>query len=276
MDLTLLPPYFVPTVLGVLGLIIGSFLDVYASRFHTGVSINGRSHCTSCGHTLSWYELIPFFSYVAQGGRCRSCGARIPVRLLYMELACAALFVSAYFFSHSPLELGFYLVLLSVLLFIAVYDLRHMIIPNEFVIVTTCLSLAYAGYEAYQLGAFMPFFFHILAALTASAFFAGLWLISKGRWIGLGDAKLAFALGLMLTFEGVFSFIVLAFWIGAAVSLLVLAIGHLLRSGKHRLPIFGAPLTMKSEVPFAPFMILSFIAVFLGNVSVLALMMHVI
>ncbi len=260
------------SIVSIFGLIIGSFLDVFVTRFHTGKSINGRSHCMSCGHTLSWYELFPLLSYLILRGRCRNCGGHIPIRLLLMELATSALFILVFLTAANPAELGFGFVLMSLLIVIAAYDMHHMVIPNEFVFAVFCVSLLHMAaffFGTYDAPALLPFFF---AAVCASAFYGALWLFSKGRWIGLGDVKLAFPLGLFLVPLEAFSFIVLSFWVGAAVSLLVLAVQHLLYSGQHRLPILHGPLTMKSEVPFAPFMIAAFILVYFGHVHVLAVM----
>jgi prepilin signal peptidase PulO-like enzyme (type II secretory pathway) len=267
-----LPESLAIFIIFLLGLIFGSFLDVVASRFHTGKSINGRSRCMSCGHTLSWYELFPLLSYVLLRGRCKNCGGKIPTRLLLMEVITASLFVYVYLSVSTPLFLLLGLILVSLLIVASVYDINHMIIPHEFVFVllffAVALLLISSGFSTNVL-AYVP---HLFSACVASLFYGSLWLISKGRWIGLGDAKLAFPLALMLSPSGAFSMIVLSFWVGAAVSVMLLLLQRVLQSGKHRLPFFGSPLTMKSEVPFAPFVIAAFILVFFEQLDVLALM----
>jgi prepilin signal peptidase PulO-like enzyme (type II secretory pathway) len=99
------------------------------------------------------------------------------------------------------------------------------------------------------------------AGFGAAFFFWGLWYVSKGRWIGFGDAKLALPLGMLVGIGDVFSMVVFSFWIGAGVSLVLLGIQKLLKRGKTSLRFLSTPITMKSEVPFAPFLILGFIAV---------------
>ncbi len=270
--LQIFPQYFIATVVFLLGLIIGSFLDVIACRFHTGKSINGRSRCMSCGHTLSWYELFPLASYLILRGRCKNCNGNIPVRLLVMELVTGASFLLAYFTATSLLSLGLALVLVSLLVVIAVYDMKHMVIPHEFVFAS--LALACVSLLLHMDFAVNATFIisHLVSAVGVSLFYASLWVISKGRWIGLGDAKLAFPLALMLSpLEG-FSMVVLSFWIGAGVSVVLLLAQKMLHSGKKHLPFLRIPLTMKSEVPFAPFMLLAFLAVFLMQVNVLSFM----
>jgi leader peptidase (prepilin peptidase)/N-methyltransferase len=146
-----------------------------------------------------------------------------------------------------------------------------MIIPNEFVIAIGVLGIVYVGFE-YSIGVpISVLIFHILATLGASGFYFVLWLVSKGRWIGLGDAKLALSLGLFLYPLEAFSMVVFSFWIGAGISLLLLSSVALLKRGQKHLSFLPLTLTMKSEVPFAPFMIVSFCLVFFGNMGVLAL-----
>lgn len=270
----LLPQYYVISVIAILGAIIGSFLDVIVCRFHTGRSINGRSRCMSCGHTLSWWELFPLLSYIILRGKCTACGGYIPMRLLWMELFTASLFVYVYLNTSSMLELAVGLPLVSLFVVIAVYDINHMVIPNEFV-------LAMLGAALVVLISQTGFTFtapillqHVLSALLASSFYAALWFVSKGRWIGFGDVKLAIPLGLMLVPFEAFSMVVLSFWVGAGVSIVLLGLQKLLQSGKKHLRFLSIPLTMKSEVPFAPFLIAAFVLVFFQNIQVTALMSY--
>ncbi len=270
--LTILPSYYSATIIFILGLIIGSFLDVIVCRFHTGKSINGRSRCMSCGHTLSWYELFPLVSYLVLRGRCKNCDGNIPLRLLLMELLTGSLFLLVYLVSTSLLSLGLALVLVSLLIVVALYDIKHMVIPHEFVFAALALAVVSLFIEMGFVFNVQVLLLHLVSAVCASFFYAALWVVSKGRWIGLGDAKLAFPLGLMLVpLEG-FSMVVLSFWIGAGVSIVLLLVQKLLKSGKKHLPFLHIPLTMKSEVPFAPFMLLAFLAVYFAQTDVLTLM----
>lgn len=272
LNMELLPQYYVVTVVGLLGLIIGSFLDVIVCRFNTGKSINGRSRCLSCGHALSWYELLPLVSYIVLRGRCKSCGSSIPARLLVMESVTAFMFVYVYIHAHSYVFTIFSMILVSLLIVISAYDMRHMIIPNGFVLALILLACVYLGYESYIFSTSFSLLSHAFAASGVALFFASLWFFSSGRWIGFGDVKLAFALCLFLSVEEAFSFVVLSFWVGAFVSVCILGLQKLLQSGKQYLPIQGLSLTMKSEVPFAPFMIIAFIVVFFQQANVLSIM----
>jgi prepilin signal peptidase PulO-like enzyme (type II secretory pathway) len=204
-------------------------------------------------------------------GKCKSCDAFIPVRLLFMEILTASLFVYVYLSSPSLLLLAFGLTLVSLLIVIAVYDMRHMVIPNEFVIAVFLCAVGYVGYQAYIASSLVSIIPHVLAGLGATLFYFLLWLVSKGRWIGFGDVKLAFPLGLMLLPFGAFSFVVFSFWIGAFLSILLMLIQKVLEKWKKHVSFLPIPLTMKSEVPFAPFMLIAFVVVFFLHADVLSI-----
>ncbi|MEL6804357.1 MAG: hypothetical protein AAFO91_11330, partial [Bacteroidota bacterium] len=121
------------------------------------------------------------------------------------------------------------------------------------------------------------FAYAALSGLVAACLYAALWHYSKGHWIGLGDAKLAFPLGLLVSGgAGIFSLIVLSFWIGAVLSVGMLSVTALIHRGQQHLRFPQGGLTMKSEVPFAPFMVLAFLAVYCFGVDVVALTDHAI
>ncbi len=267
--LSLLPSYFVSTVAFGLGVIIGSFLNVYIYRFHTGKSLSGSSHCLSCRTPLKFYDLFPLFSYLGLRGRCRSCSAVIPSRYFWVELVTGVLFLLVVNFITDVYLWPLSLVLMAVLVVVAVYDLAHFIIPDAFVVVLSLIALLYIGYGAFFSGDYVGLVWNALAALVAFSFFAGLWWYSSGRWIGFGDAKLAIPLAGMVGIWGVFSMLTLAFWIGTFISVALLLWQKYGKRGQLGFRLSGPTLTIKSEVPFAPFLILGFLAVFLLRVDVL-------
>lgn len=267
-----IPTFFLIMFFALLGLIIGSFLDVVTTRFNTGASLNGRSRCLSCGHTLSWYELIPLLSYLLLLGRCTLCGSHIPLRLLLTELLTAALFLWSFSVFGLSLQLALVLLLVSVLIVIVLYDYDHMIIPHFFVYLLLILGASHVGLAYTHVSEPKMLLFQMLTALGTASFFGALWLVSKGRWIGLGDAKLAFALGLFLNPLSAFSMVVFSFWIGALVSVLLLLVQSLVKGGKKPLPFSSLQLTIKSEVPFAPFLVAAFILVFVGQWNIMHLL----
>jgi len=107
-----------------LGLAIGSFLNVLVLRFKTS-SILGRSFCFSCGRTLRWHELIPVASFITLRGRCRACRAKISWQYPMVELLTGFAFLSLFNLGLEPAEFLFSAVFFSVLIFVAVYDWLH-------------------------------------------------------------------------------------------------------------------------------------------------------
>jgi prepilin signal peptidase PulO-like enzyme (type II secretory pathway) len=254
----------------VFGVVIGSFLNVYLYRFHTGKSLMGGSHCMSCAGLLRWYDLFPLLSYLTLRGRCRQCRAYIPARYFWVELLTGTLFGVVVYIVSDVLLWPVLFFLMAVLVLVLVYDIMHMIIPHEFVYALSVVTALLLGYNVWRdmldpLGVLL----HLCAGVLAGAFFYGLWWYSEGRWVGLGDAKLALPLGTMVGLGGVFSMIVLSFWIGTIIALTLLGYERYKKRGQLRLPFTTNRLTMKSEVPFAPFLILGFLAVFLGQIDVL-------
>ncbi len=251
------------------GAIIGSFLNVVIYRLHTGRSLGGSSHCLSCGKHLAWFELFPILSYAALRAKCRGCGSYIPSRYFTVELLMGLAYTYiAYLFAHDPFMLIFYALFASVLMVIAVYDVRHTIIPDECTIGLVLLAIVFLGHEVWLTRSYEVVGISILGGVIASIFFGGLWYVSKGKWIGLGDAKLAFPLGLLVGYPDVFNMIIFAFWIGAVVSLFLMGVSWLLKQGKTHMLFFGSNLTMKSEVPFAPFLVIGFLFVTFCHASI--------
>jgi len=256
-----------------LGLIIGSFLNVVALRFNTGKSLGGRSGCFSCGHQLSWYELIPAVSWLIQRGRCRSCSSHVSPTYILGELTTGIFFLLIAvrgFIAGADFEQLFnvnYLIatiflwlVFSILLIILFYDIRHKIIPNELSLtfgILAFISLFFFGFDNGMytvIGPMIPSFEHIIAGLVIPLPFVLIWLISKGQWMGLGDPKLMVGMGLFFGLSQGISAVFLSFWIGALCALFIVVINYvfkksLLRSGKTSI--------MKQEIPFAPFMIIA-------------------
>lgn len=270
-DFVLVPFYWWQIIAFILGVIIGSFLNVYIYRFNTGKSLGGHSHCLSCGIRLEWYELFPMVSYLVLRGSCRNCRCRIPSRYFWVELLTGILFLLSVGVAGSIIELLLLWTMMAVLIVIIVYDLYHFIIPDILTFVLTLLAAAILG-NAFVLGqaTLIEIGISVAASLAGAGFFLFLWVISKGKWLGFGDVKLAVPLGLLVGATSVFSFIVLAFWIGAVMSLLYLAWQKWER-GKSGLRLLSRELTMKSAVPFAPFLVTSALVVFFTQFNVLTI-----
>jgi prepilin signal peptidase PulO-like enzyme (type II secretory pathway) len=257
-----------------LGTAIGSFLNVVILRYNTGLGIaEGRSQCFSCGKTLEWYELIPVFSFLFLKGRCSRCQSRISWQYPLIECITGLSFLAIFLkyenlFALSPqtffVTMLYSLIVVSILIVILVYDIHHKIIPDGLVFILALLAfgrLFFALDPVLTRGSLL----HFLAGPILALPFALLWLVSKGKWMGLGDAKLILPLGWLLGLAGGISGIILAFWIGALASVTLIVIQ------KSNLSFKGSHLTMKSEIPFAPFLIIGFALVFFFNIQVIDL-----
>ncbi len=240
-----------------LGLIVGSFLNVVICRHGTGRSLDGRSGCLSCGKKLGALELVPVLSWLCQLGRCRRCGAKISWQYPLVEIGGAAAFWLAYRahpflapgapFAAEAVAFAAAAAALSALVAVVAYDLRHKIIPDSFSLFLAAAALV--RILALGIGYGAPLSAWALAAAAGPAMALPLyflWAVSRGRWMGLGDPKLALGLGWLIGLSGSFLALALAFVVGAAWGVAALAAERLTRRG----------LTMKSEVPFAPFLAL--------------------
>ncbi len=244
-------------ILFILGAIVGSFLNVVVIRLGTGLSIvRGRSKCFSCGHTLAWYDLVPFFSYLFLGGKCRYCGSKITLRYFLVEFVTAILFaLNALVFGGAtnasvgvaPLPYVFLLLSLVITSFfvaIAFYDFRHKVIPDVLSYGAAAFALAYALSGIF---AGSDSLWRIAAGPLAALPFFFFWLVSKGEWMGLGDSKLTLSIGWWLGLSGALGAITIAVFSGAIVGVCVL-FSEKIRKGKVK---WG-----KHEIPFGPFLIL--------------------
>lgn len=260
---------FMYAIVFIFGAVIGSFLNVVIYRLHTGRSLDGRSHCMSCGKTLSWFELIPIVSYLCLRGKCRGCGSYIPHRYFTVEVLTGLLFTLVWYVSgNTAILLVLNALVVAVCVVMLVYDMRHMIIPDELTVLTAGIGLVFVGYNVWQGGGGAFIIDAVLGSILVSFFFFTLWFLSKGRWIGFGDVKLGVPFGLMVGLQGAFSLVVFSFWIGAIIGLSLIGIERMLKRGQFHLRFFDSSHTIKSEVPFAPFFISGFLLVHLLHADV--------
>lgn len=231
-------------VWGCFGLILGSFANVVILREISGETIGGRSHCPSCRRQLAWYELVPLLSFIILRGRCRTCQASISWHYPLVEGITAGA-IGALGAAPIPIwEKAFSVPLILLYVCISLYDLRTTYIPDRWAYGAAILAFVIGGISSVSMGGGLLF---VIAGPVVAAPLFGMWLISGGRWMGLGDAKLALGFGFLLgALKGLLS-LGLAFVTGAVVGLALVGITRLGKAG-------GA-FTMKSEVPFGPFLI---------------------
>jgi len=228
----------------IFGLVVGSFLNCLIYRLEVGEGfLKGRSFCPYCRHILSWQDLIPLLSFLILRGKCRYCQKSISWQYPLVEIATGLLFLSIFNFQFSI----FNLIIACFLIIIFVYDLKHYIIPDKIIYPAIVIVLIYNFLRSDLLGRSDL----LLSAFGAATFFLAIVLVSRGKWMGIGDIKLAFLMGLFLGFPNILVALFLAFSIGAIIGL------GLIVSGKK---------TLKSEVPFGPFLVTgTFIALFFGG-----------
>lgn len=250
-------------ILFIFGIAIGSFMNVLALRydgdhflFDTSV-IGGRSHCPHCKRTLRWFELIPLFSYLAQGGKCRTCKTHIGMQYPIVE------FLSGAIFAFVPLRLvgspwlfsAFWIAAFELLLLVAYIDIRLEIVPDELTVILAVLAL----FETIFAGnVWTP---HLIGALFGGGFFGLLVLVTRGKGMGMGDVKLGIPLGLLFGWPEILLLYAAAFVIGA-----VAGIGYLMW-GKR---------SQKSPIPFVPFLTTGALFVFFFGAMFLNWYFHLI
>ena len=218
-------------ILFVFGAVIGSFLNVLALRYPKLPL--ARSACPKCGTRLQWFELIPIISFLALRGRCKNCQVKISWQYPLVEIWTGLVFVTV------PM---LFIPVFCLYIAISIYDFWHKIIPDFLVFFAIVLALVSSfGFRASNLAAGAILFL----------FFASVWLFSGGRAMGFGDAKLGLSIGFLLGLPLALSSLVLSFWLGAAYGITLM-----LFSRKNITMKSGARITLKSELPFGPFMVL--------------------
>lgn len=247
------------------GLIVGSFLNVVICRLRWAEEfVTGRSKCPACKNMIGWYDNIPLLSFALLGAKCRSCRKNISWQYPLVEFFTAFFFAIVGAWVFDPMDAVtwirtvFLLGVISFLTIIFVYDILYMEVPGA--VLWISIGWAIAGNLAldWQMqGKTITDIFTLatysgaLAASAAFAFFLSIVLVSREKWMGMGDAYLAILLGLFLGWPKILLALFLAFALGAIIGLLLIAF-------KKK--------TMKSQVPFAPFLVAgSVVSVFLYN-----------
>ena len=207
---------------GLIGLAVGSFLNVVIYRLPIGMSLaSPPSHCTSCNYTLKWYDNIPILSYVFLRGKCRKCGSHISFRYTAVEIANTVLWLlCAYMFAETSIVYAVLaMIVCSCCICVFYIDAETKIINNRFVItVAVCGVLAIfclpeLDWPRHVIGGLAGFMLFYLIAVIGTKVY--------GREaMGGGDIKLAGAAGLLLGWQKLIMMLLLASVVGSIVMLI--------------------------------------------------------
>jgi len=273
-------------ILFLIGASFGSFLNVLYFRYHPDKFllrkdiIKGRSYCPKCHKTLSFYELIPVISFIIQGGKCRSCKQKISFQYILIEILSGLIFVFTPLFLKNNFITFFskihniyyfwglsfiWSIILLTLILIALIDLKFQIIPNELNLFLLFLGIILSVLQFYNwndfysllgpYGALLGFknnliINKLIALLFSLILFGGLVALTLGRGMGMGDIKLMIALAVIFGWPEIIIVSILSFILGGIISIITLIL-------KRK--------TMKSLLPFGPFIVISsFLVMFFG------------
>lgn len=213
------------------GIVIGSFLNVCIYRLPEKENIvKIRSHCMSCGYQLKWYDLVPLFSYLFLGGKCRKCKQKISVQYPLIELLNGILYCMVFAEYGVSVESLLYALLISALITLSVIDFRTYEIPvgiNIFILALGLIRVLtdYTDWLDYAVG-----------FILVSGFLYIVYLITKGRGIGGGDIKLMAVCGLLLGWKLILLSFVLGCIIGSVIHVIRMKVsgqGHVLAFGPY-------------------------------------------
>jgi len=243
-----------------LGLIVGSFLNVVALRLEAGTDfVHGRSACPRCQKRIAWYDNIPVASFLLLRGKCRSCQLPISWRYPLIELGTGLVYAGTFWFFFNPVETSaqietvWLLGLFSFLIVVALYDAKTMEIPVSLLQASALWTIGALFLLDWNLSVNMLWSLDsrmvsgLLGAAFAWVFFAALSFFSKETWMGWGDSWLAAIIGLAVGVQSVFFALTLAFGIGAVFSCILL---------------LRKKAGMTTRVPFGPFLVIGLVLYF--------------
>lgn len=245
-----------PYLFFILGLLVGSFLNSLIYRLgkkELKKIWTGRSFCPHCKKTLKWFDLIPLISFLIQKGKCRYCRKPISLQYPLVEFFTGLLFFLLFWKFGLSYSLLLFLPITSLLIILFVYDLKTQTIPDLVAYIAIGLALVYSifNFQFFTATTLRETIFNLISAVSLAVFFALLVYLSKEYLMGKGDIKMGLLLGLTLGFPKILVGAFFAFFLGALVGLILIAL-------KKK--------NLKSQIPFGPFLILGiFIGLFFGE-----------
>jgi leader peptidase (prepilin peptidase)/N-methyltransferase len=238
----------------ILGLSIGSFLNVLIDRLPKEEQITGWSYCDSCHHRLFMLDLIPVFSFLSLKRRCRYCRKKISIHYPLVEILTGVMFILTWNIipgGYNIVKLA-YLGVISCLIIVFFSDLKYHIIPDSVQMTLFIFSLFAVGKDINLI----IFAGRIASALLIMAPILILHLLTHGNGMGFGDVKLAFIIGFLLGIRGGLVALYIAFIIGAVVGIIFIILG---KKG------------LKSKIAFGPFLVLGILTMIFWQESFFAL-----
>lgn len=213
------------------GIVVGSFLNVCIYRLPKGESIvKVPSHCMSCGAQLRWFDLVPLFSWLFLGGRCRKCKAAISVQYPIIEGLNGVLWVFVFAVNGMNGMSVVYCFMTSALLTLSVIDWRTFEIPFGINVFLGILGVVAVFLDREE------WLSHVIGAVCVSGFLLVLYLLSQGSAIGGGDIKLMAVCGLLLGWQRIILAFLLGCILGSVIHVLRMKIsgeGHVLAMGPY-------------------------------------------
>lgn len=259
---------FYLSTLGILGLLIGSFLNVVAYRVPIGMSIvKPRSSCPGCKHEIAAYDNLPLISWLLLRGKCRHCATPIPDRYPLVEALTALTWMALGIWAWQPDAvdptgapalmidplLPTVLIVASIGIALWLIDLDHLRLPDVLTLPLypiIAVGLVVAGLVTGEWNVLTA----VLSMLGWALFFGSLWFFTGGRGMGFGDVKLAPALALLLG------------WVGAGASIIGLFAGFLIGGVVGIILLARAKAGRRTRVPYGPYLLLgAFVGLLVGQ-----------
>ena len=257
----------------VLGLCLGSFVNMLVYRTAVKYKLKNppsprlrkgenRSFCDYCGKQLHWYENIPVISWVIQKGKSKCCHKKLSKLYPIVELITGGLMIlvfnkfnllsGSFSLSIEIMQLVWLVMVVVLLVFLTVFDLKYLILPDFAVIILIVISFLGVVFDEPNI---IPY---LISAIVGSGFLLILYLITKKRGIGFGDVKLAVFMGLFLGWPKIILAMYVAFIVGAIVGII---------------GIFLKKMNKKSQIAFGPFLILGTVVAWIWGNQIINLMM---
>lgn len=245
---------FLIIIFAVLGVCLGSFANAAVWRIKVKKDIvHDRSECVHCHHKLAASDLVPIVSWLALGGKCRYCKKPISAQYPIVEAAVMLYFVVSFLVwptaldnAYAWVDFGLWLSYGVGLAILFVYDLKWYLLPDRVVWPLVALGgLDFINNALWHHWSPLQFVTElVLALIMIAGVYYGLYLVSKGKWVGFGDVKLGLFMGLALGWHGALVALLLANIIGCLIVIPGLLSGKLKRS---------------SRIPFGPLLIAGFV-----------------